>query len=160
MATPRWSAWTAPACHVAPRRARRSGRLLALGPPPAQPALHEPVEVAVEHGADVARLHVGAQVLDHLVRLQHVRADLAAPADLGLLAADGVELVGWIGNDIDPAMAAADDNFAILQARLRAPCWGRLAWQARPDAAAQVACLRLPGAWATTNGTGAGPVAP
>lgn len=74
------------------------------------------------------------------------------------LAADGVELIGWIGNAIDPAMAAADDNFAILQARLQAPCWGRLAWQARPDAATQLASLQLPAAWTTTNGTGTGPV--
>ena len=69
-----------------------SAGVVALGPAPAQPALHELVEVAVEDGGDVARLDVGAQVLDHLVRLQHVGADLAAPPDLGLLAADGVEL--------------------------------------------------------------------
>lgn len=40
--------------------------------------------------------------------------------------ADGVRLAGWIANDIDPAMARADDNFAILQRVLDAPCWGRL----------------------------------
>src|SRR5215212_8224830 len=78
-----------PAWHV---RVGGSARVLTLGPPPAQPALHEVVEVAVEHGGDVPRLDVGAQVLHHLVRLQHVRADLAAPPHLGLLAGDGVEL--------------------------------------------------------------------
>lgn len=40
--------------------------------------------------------------------------------------ADGVRLAGWIANDIDPAMARADDNSAILQRVLDAPCWGRL----------------------------------
>ncbi|WP_407060826.1 dethiobiotin synthase [Agrilutibacter terrestris] len=42
------------------------------------------------------------------------------------IEADGVRLIGWIANDIDPAMARMDDNFAILQRVLPAPCWGRL----------------------------------
>ena len=45
---------------------------------------HERVEVAVKHALGVGRLHLGAQVLDHLVRLQDVAADLVAPADVGL----------------------------------------------------------------------------
>ena len=42
------------------------------------------------------------------------------------IEASGARLVGWIANDIDPAMARADDNFAILRRHLSAPCWGRL----------------------------------
>jgi len=42
------------------------------------------------------------------------------------IAADGADLVGWIANDIDPAMARMDDNFAILQRVLPQPCLGRL----------------------------------
>lgn len=42
------------------------------------------------------------------------------------IEASGVRLLGWIANDIDPAMARADENFAILQRHLAAPCWGRL----------------------------------
>ena len=49
-----------------------------------QRRLHELVEVAVEHAAGVRCLHAGAQVLHHLIRLQDVRADLVAPADIGL----------------------------------------------------------------------------
>jgi dethiobiotin synthetase len=49
------------------------------------------------------------------------------------IAADGVQLIGWIANDIDPAMARRDDNFAILQRVLPAPCWGRLPFAAAPD---------------------------
>ena len=45
---------------------------------------HELIEVAVEHGARIGGLHAGAQILDHLIGLQHVRADLMAPADVGL----------------------------------------------------------------------------
>ena len=42
------------------------------------------------------------------------------------IEADGVRLLGWIANDIDPAMARMDDNFAILQRVMPGPCWGRL----------------------------------
>ena len=42
------------------------------------------------------------------------------------IAADGLELIGWIANDIDPGMARADENFELLRQRLSAPCWGRL----------------------------------
>ena len=48
----------------------------------------KPVDVAVEDAVDVADLHLGPVVLDHLVRLQHVAADLAAEGDVALLAAD------------------------------------------------------------------------
>ena len=56
-----------------------------------QVGLDERVEVAVEDAVDVAHFHLGAVVLDHLVRLQHVAADLAAEGDVLLLAADLVE---------------------------------------------------------------------
>src|SRR5215217_2032879 len=46
---------------------------------------HELVEVAVEDARRVGGLDVGPQILDHLVRLQDVAADLVAPADVGLL---------------------------------------------------------------------------
>jgi dethiobiotin synthetase len=52
--------------------------------------------------------------------------------------------VGWIANDIDPAMARMDDNFAILQRVIPAPCWGRLPFAERPDARAMAVHLRVP----------------
>lgn len=51
------------------------------------------------------------------------------------IVASGARMVGWIANDIDPAMARADDNFAILQRCLTVPCWGRLPHAATPDPA-------------------------
>ncbi|HEY1140606.1 MAG TPA: dethiobiotin synthase [Lysobacter sp.] len=57
---------------------------------------------------------------------------------------DGAQLIGWIANDIDPAMARSDDNFAILQRVLPAPCWGRLPFMAAADAKTLSAHLRLP----------------
>jgi dethiobiotin synthetase len=60
------------------------------------------------------------------------------------IEADGCRLAGWIANDIDPSMARSDENFAILQARLPAPCWGRLRHAAGSDPRALAHHLRLP----------------
>src|SRR3954466_14139781 len=81
------------AATAAPPGAREKlTRSSGLAPSPPEVALHELVEIAVEHRVDVARLDLGAQVLDHLVGLHDVRADLTAPADLRLAAGDAVEL--------------------------------------------------------------------
>ena len=37
------------------------------------------------------------------------------------ILADGCDLVGWIGNSIDPAMSHRDDNIAILERALTVP---------------------------------------
>ena len=58
-----------------------------------QVGFDEAVDVAVEDGAGVADFVVGPQVLDDLVRLEHVRADLVAEADFALL----VVLLGELG---------------------------------------------------------------
>src|SRR4051812_9476047 len=65
---------------------------LRFPPSPTEIALHELVEIAVEHRRHVARLDLRAQVLDHLIWLHDVRPDLTAPADLCLLTGDAVEL--------------------------------------------------------------------
>jgi dethiobiotin synthetase len=48
------------------------------------------------------------------------------------IAADGCQLIGWIGNRIDPDMARAADNIATLRERLPAPCLGVLPFAAAP----------------------------
>lgn len=45
------------------------------------------------------------------------------------IAADGVELIGWIANEVDPDMQRQDENFELLRGRIKAPCWGRLPYQ-------------------------------
>jgi dethiobiotin synthetase len=60
------------------------------------------------------------------------------------IAADGVQLAGWIANDIDPVMARMDDNVAILQRVLPVPCWGRLPYSVSPDPAMLAQRLRVP----------------
>ena len=39
---------------------------------------------------------------------------------------DGCELIGWIGNRIDPSMQAVDANVAMLKRQLATPCLGIL----------------------------------
>ena len=62
--------------------------------------------------------------------LNHARLTARAIAD------DGCELVGWIANHVDPEMARQDENFEMLELRLRSPCWGRLPYSPSPDARA------------------------
>lgn len=52
------------------------------------------------------------------------------------IATDGCRLVGWIGNRIDPEMAAVDENIATLWQLLPAPCLGVLPYAAPPHAVA------------------------
>lgn len=51
------------------------------------------------------------------------------------IAADGGRLIGWVGNAIDPDMAAANEVHVLLQVRLPAPCWGILSHAPAPDPA-------------------------
>lgn len=53
------------------------------------------------------------------------------------ILADGCRLAGWIGNRIDPAMAALEDNLAMLRERLPAPCLGVLPHGLEPVQAAE-----------------------
>jgi len=71
--------------------------------------------------------------------LNHARLTAAA------IAADGLRCVGWIANEIDPAMARQDENFALLQARLAMPCWGRIAYGSDATTAVASAKLQWPG---------------
>jgi len=53
------------------------------------------------------------------------------------IASDGCRLVGWIGNRIDPDMAAVDENLATLRQLLPAPCLGVLPHGASPQQVAE-----------------------
>jgi dethiobiotin synthetase len=55
------------------------------------------------------------------------------------IVADGCRLIGWIGNTIDPAMDALDENLDTLRELLPAPCLGVLPHGVAPaQAAAQL----------------------
>ena len=49
------------------------------------------------------------------------------------ISADKCELIGWVGNRIDPAMACVEENLATLRDRLPAPCLGVLPHLHAPD---------------------------
>ncbi|WP_447737236.1 dethiobiotin synthase [Rhodanobacter soli] len=52
------------------------------------------------------------------------------------ILADGCHLLGWIGNRVDPAMDAPEENLATLRELLPAPCLGVLPHGLAPAAAA------------------------
>ena len=52
------------------------------------------------------------------------------------ITADGCRLLGWIGNRVDPAMDAPEENLATLRQLLPGPCLGVLPHGLAPAAAA------------------------
>jgi dethiobiotin synthetase len=60
------------------------------------------------------------------------------------IVADGCVLAGWIGNVLDPAMAALDGNLGSLRRLLPAPCLGVLPWAPQATPAHAASDLRLP----------------
>ena len=49
------------------------------------------------------------------------------------IRASGLPLAGWIANQVDPGMAAADENVEALDERLGAPLLGIVPWHEAPD---------------------------
>jgi len=52
------------------------------------------------------------------------------------IVADGCKLIGWIGNRVDPQMAAVEENIQTLRTLLPAPCIGILPHGVAPASAA------------------------
>jgi len=75
-----------------------------------------------QHLVEALELPVVLVVGMRLGCLNHARLTARA------VQADGAKLVGWIANEVDPQMERRDENFALLEARMPAPCWGRLAY--------------------------------
>lgn len=64
------------------------------------------------------------------------------------IAARGLTLVGWVANQIDPAMPHQRDNIDALRSRLSAPLLGAVRWMTAPtaaEAAAGIEASLLPG---------------
>ncbi len=81
------------------------------------------------HLVEELRLPVVLVVGMRLGCINHARLSARAIQD------DGARLVGWIANEVDPAMARRDENFALLSARMSVPCWGRLPYAPEASAA-------------------------
>ena len=137
--------------------AREAGVDVALAPMLAAHArLSAQADVVVVEGVGGWLAPLSTQLMQaDLVRALELPVVLVVGLRLGCLnhaylsaraiAADGCKLVGWIGNGIDPEMARIEENRALLEARLPAPCLGWLPWASRPDPAALSQRLRLPG---------------
>ena len=59
------------------------------------------------------------------------------------IQADGLQLAGWVANQVDPRMPRLEENLAELRARLPAPCVGFVPRLARPGAASVAEHLLL-----------------
>jgi dethiobiotin synthetase len=59
------------------------------------------------------------------------------------IAADGLQLAGWVANVVDPQTANIEDILATLAERLPAPCVGQVPWLLRASAAEVAAYLQL-----------------
>ena len=87
-----------------------------------------------------------------LVRALRVPAVLVVGLRLGCInhallsaraiGADGIELLGWIGNRVDPHMHSVDENIAALNERMPAPCLGVLPYASAQDRVALAAYLQ------------------
>jgi dethiobiotin synthetase len=49
------------------------------------------------------------------------------------IRATGSRLIGWVANQVDPNMAARQENLATLAALIGAPCLGVIPWLTSPD---------------------------
>ena len=59
------------------------------------------------------------------------------------IVTDGCRLAGWIGNRIDPQMAAVEENIDTLRAQLPAPCLGILPYGQPAEQAAALLDLAM-----------------
>ena len=57
----------------------------------AQPALDKGLEVSIEYIVDVTGFMLGSMILDHLVRMQDIGANLAAKSDIALGALESIQ---------------------------------------------------------------------
>jgi len=142
---------------LAPELAARDDEVAVTLPPllAAHARLRAQADVVVVEGVGgwAAPLATGLMQAD-LVRALDLPVVLVVGLRLGCLnhaylsaraiLADGARLAGWIATDIDPHMERADDNMALLAARLDAPCWGRLPHEPAPDARRMARCLDWP----------------
>lgn len=62
------------------------------------------------------------------------------------IRADGLDLIGWVANHVDPDMAQPEENVASLRLRLGAPLLATVPWQPGAPDARHIA-IGLPANW-------------
>jgi dethiobiotin synthetase len=114
--------------------------------------LSELADVVVVEGVGGWRVPLGPRLsLPDLVRAMDLSVILVVGLKLGclnhaLLTQEsirhaGVELRGWVANQIDPEMQAREENIATLSNWLDAPCLGKVPYLPRPETARVSECL-------------------
>src|SRR5712691_2237648 len=108
--------------HRAWRRPARAGYLrwsCRPLPRPQEIRLDEGVEVAIHDGLDVANLQTGAMVLDELVRVERVRADLAAERDLLLVPGQLGQLIAllFLGDLVEARLEDTQRGVPVAELR-------------------------------------------
>lgn len=107
-------------------------------------AMMTPSDLLLIEGAGGWRVPLnGREMLSDLPRRLRVPVILVVGMRLGCLnhavltaeaiAADGLQLAGWVANRIDPEMSCFDDNLATLQGLLQAPLLGTVPYQPQRD---------------------------
>lgn len=141
---------------IAPQLAAdRAGVAIAPGPiADAYRTLAAAADRVVVEGMGGWRVPLGPRLwLGDLARALELPVILVVGLKLGCLnhallsaesiRAQGHRLAGWIGNGIDPALSARDENIATLAALIEAPCLGVVPWLHQPTAATLAGMLRL-----------------
>lgn len=59
------------------------------------------------------------------------------------IRARGLELAGWVANQVDPQMSVYEENLQALEQRIAAPCLGRIPYLTTPDFKLASESLRL-----------------
>lgn len=106
-------------------------------------ALMQRADLVVIEGAGGWRVPLNArETLARVPQLMELPVILVVGMKLGCInhalltaeaiARDGLQLVGWVANQIDPNMACHDENLQTLKERLRAPLLGSLPWLEQP----------------------------
>ena len=119
-------------------------------------AMMRPVDFALIEGAGGWRVPLNdREFLSDVARGLECEVILVVGMRLGclnhaLLSAeairrDGLQLVGWVANILDPAMPRLDENIKSLRRSLAAPCLGELPRLDQPSAELASRYLHLPG---------------
>jgi len=133
--------------------AAQAGRPIQVGPILNEyDRLSELADVMVVEGIGGWRVPLGPRLsLPDLVRALDLPVILVVGMKLGclnhaLLSQEsirhaGLELRGWIANQIDPAMQAWEENLATLSHWLDAPCLGEVPYLSSPETSTVSDCL-------------------
>jgi len=121
-------------------------------------AMMQPADLVLVEGAGGWRVPLNTrESLARLPQLLELDVILVVGMKLGCInhailtaeaiARDGLRLVGWVANHVDPDMSCPDENLATLERLFRAPLLGRVPWLEEPTADAAADHLDLSALW-------------